>query len=861
MGVSKTILRCRLLLRRVLARRLGLVVLALVTLLPSSTALAQSIAIDPPTPHAGDTVRLHYQFTQRGGYKYLSFSGCVENNYIWEWVVSDMDGQPQMSGVLECTAAIPNLNDTLTSATARIVESTHPAVDHHTYIINPVEEIPGLLQLDRTSFLPNEVVPLSVRYPDFPVSLYVRRDAGLTREGVLVAPYNGGGYSVFEEAGSNFDFHMPQTPGDYELQVRDADGFVLDRQTISVLRATPSVPLRIESDNALRVGAPIRIVPELPDSALWNTHTMLAKVLKRDATGQWVVVYYHHIGINPGLLTGSAQSGSDPQSQLVDSAFEFVIGDTSGPGPYRFLLTWLVYYDGYRSEVFAGEKSFHVFPAEKEEPGPQELAFEFPDGHVYLQGTEYELILVGDARPHIDGDVTVNLYRVATIQETVTPVSFEDPEPVHAWVVAPPEGVMLPADLEPGFYSVAALGVPAMDLEEEERLRQQGSWPPPPYLASSEQFVVLPAPDAFAVSVSSGERVVVGRDVEFTVTLPEGSEFLDGHLALEFARLPGEFRDCSILMQKLEHRFPVSSDERTISVGSIDDRGQIWHAMEHGRYEARLLFHPNRLAAVGPYHYQNSWGGGPTVLASAPFDLQHEALPGAIELLTSQPEPRPVIEARVTLPPDFSVFPGNQRNALHLDLYRATEVAASGAVRPPPQSVQGFTVDAETGRTQDIKMTVHSFGPHELRLTSRCAGTAECPIIVHDRLAVDVAPAEPGVPLTIGLGEDDLDGMNSGRVYPEHEPLGACTEDEIKSVTIVKPQEPHDELQDVAAGDRFRVLVEFEQNQNADVTSIEVTLNSLNDLHAMVGETAFQANRITDRLFITEIVSVEEPVQ
>ena len=789
---------------------------------PAGPPQSRHLRLDRDTIYADETATLYYSYPSEAkaivtvARKTRSLQNSKlyyvgENNIRKRDLTTGTEADGRGAGAIEFDGI--EVEDTLKPFTARLHYSGQDqAVDElHWYVINPIAEQPDILQLDRRRFLPKEFVTIPVQRPrlldtESQVNFGLYKRAGLSRNGAALMPQ----FNMLIEKSivsgiEQLAFEMPAAPGDYELQVRSISGFVLDREAITVDSEIAPVGLRLETDEPIKVGKPFRALLTLPGYDEWKHRVLAARLERLESPGNWVGAWRE---ITPETMT----------SDLRRDTLEVVIKKHphpdvvfNPPGRYRLRALWRLperWMPGGYSEVLAGEVEFDVGPPDI--PVGRQLMgagvpFVFPEGPHFFADDEKEVILESELESLI-GSLTIELHKVDSHNARVDPFWSGTPAPIQRWEeVLAPVALALPSDLAPGIYKLLAFGgLDVGDPGVEQRLRQQGQYPPKVVHATST-FLVFPPREQFGIEISSGTRVVIGRPVTFTASLPEVAGPFEGRFTLNIVRLESAYDDCRIQLEQAIAWSDEIATDRSLSIwpsdGGIIADPISW---QPGRYEARLYYSTDGREARVTREPDLGQTSPISLLARVGFDVVYDSLPGALQLMTLEPREGETVKVRVTLPENASTRASGASadGSYHLNLRRRSEVAASGALRPSvlepmPHICQGcdgaIVADAPSGSiVREFTLPFLLMGPYELALIAGGAArwcspdgagfaafTAECEVPIYDRLAFDLLPSGWQGPLTLGLGEDDLDGARTGRVFPETGPADNCVEPEF----------------------------------------------------------------------------------
>ena len=676
---------------------------------------------------------------------------------------------------------------------------TQPVAWQSVAIFNPVQEEPGAIAPVSLVVRADEQISISVALPEPDLPRFEPAGGQLVLytppapmpNGMLLVPEE----TVLERfsAAGVYDvtFNAPLGPGRYELQVRNPDGFILDRAWLEVLLNVPRATLTL-SANELLWNQQLQVAVERPPfpSALL---TLTLTDLVAGPSDAW------QLGRTTPLPAFFSSPGIDSMTlSPID------------PGSHRLVAHWGLRFGTHDyGDLLAGSLDYAVAPPAETAQAPPRLVLS--QGAVQQLGDPIEIGIVGSS---LGGAPPYLL-------ELFSESDAEGGSPVEAWTVEnSPELIVLPDDVAPGRYELVLT-----DIE-----RSDGA---APREIDRRSLTLLPPRDAIALEVNGGAAVVAQSRFTISAGLPAPFNADDSGFELHLVHLGGETQGCLTLLEQRIVDVPLDG-QGTVTFGS-DPQSPALAAP--GRYEARLFYNEHSVGTFGLSPVAGPAWSNLLLLASVPFEVSYRRTPGAIALVDTWPTDEMDVAFRIRLPGDYARLA--QDGSLRLEIERQAERSFYGVERLSwPRDARPLlgplSAEAITGQ-QTVSIPLPP-GHYDLRLVQKgFCFLGSCRRVLLDRLLFDVMDEAYEGPLTTGLAADELAGRRLGPVFPAIGLPGSCgdpnwlppPEDIVALRLVYRIDEDYvPVVQPLNYGDGFHVQAELEKPARFEVYGVTIDLGS-----------------------------------
>jgi hypothetical protein len=611
-----------------------------------------------------------------------------------------------------------------------------PAVSRSLAIFNPVEEAPGALSLAQGIVLPEQSITLKAAVPRLRLARFEPTSGSvvlylpaaplpngtlLLPEVATVAHYDGAGEHHVTLA-------APSGPGTYELQLRNADGFILDSTPLIVEPLIPLVALGSEIQEA-SVGERFELQLERPSFP-----------------SPWLQLALTDLVAGPGEGWRGSQSFPTPGG-FSSSGKDKVTLRLVEPGSHRLVAHWQLYHQTHHpGDLLAGHLDYEVAGAVAPPGGPPRLSL--PKGEGQRLGGTIEIGVLGDFAAH---EVPLVLRLVAE------PQSSAAAPPIAEWQIESlPALVALPPETPPGFYRVVLSGWPRGAVGTARELDRAS-------------LTLFPGSEAFALQVNGGKPVSGQLPFEVTLALPAPFRLDDPRFELNLVHLGGEIEGCRTLLEKSVAKLALAGE----STVAFDGSPIAPTITVPGRYEARLQWHAQAAGGLALPPLPGPEWGGDLLLVAVPFEVTYETISDALASVQAAPDDTEDVALAVRLPAAYERL--IRDDLIWLEVERQAERSHFGVERLSQPSVPRHKIRlpgaAEAGGSE-ILLSLRP-GPYDVRLVQEgFCFLGSCRRVLLDRLLFEVVDEAYDGPLYTDLARDEFTRV--GPVFPGIGLPGSC---------------------------------------------------------------------------------------
>ncbi len=588
--------------------------------------------------------------------------------------------------------------------------------------------------------------------PDTRATLMLYRPPGRTPEGLAVMP----DLERFGERGLNIIATAPAAPGNYEIWLftrpnNYQPGFLFARLAFTVEMALPRIEFDLEESYEIERGEPIAFTPRMDmlKAALTaanasNNPYVLLMLERLSDRGEWIK--------QASLNQGYAMSIDDfRENRVRDYRMELWQS-----GKYRVS----AHYGGFLigSEEFEVEatSSYHSL---RDRQFSESASIN--NGHIYQFGEE---ITVSYPQLELEpGDkVEIELYRHDTRNGDVSQYESQnreyrpDTELIETWTLQGPADVVLPSDLVPGHYEYLARAIRKYDAREFV------------FDATFEVLTITPAPEQFVVTVNNGKVASAWQKFPVVVEYPEFPDRNEYGLWLQVFHVAGIYSGALTSPERLVWEGQIKAGDTEITVGGEDDPGNntIQRRINSGYYEARLSY--------GRNYYDADLNA---VLATQRFEVTHQALPGALSLMTPSPDNRNPTVFSISAPEGIEIATENDSYEVWFAI--KGEILPSGLDRPfrvigKARLHEGLVASDGIVEVQEK----FAAGSYEALLVQAAPCLLDlCPEILIDRMDFEVRHFHWTGPFAFKWSEDVLADLTKGPLHTDFEPTDEAGEE------------------------------------------------------------------------------------
>lgn len=675
----------------------------------SETTQAQSFSLERDRYYAGEEIPLHYHFVGLAGHQRLIIE-TPDHGFAQQDVYINPGARQFEDSVGVWKVPAKNLvsdfhGDTFEGIVARMffvrpgAEAGPPIVERYLRIINPVRDAPGSLTLKGRRFAGGRSIEVTASAPPAgdgeqtaTAKLVLFKPARRLPGGAILPAVAKRLLDV--EGEGTYRITTPTMPGDYELQLRYADGFIIDRVRFVIDLDLPKIAMSLPGEGPYPVGSVVR-VSIAPMYVPWGFAALYFRVLVPNGRGGWKEAEQS----NPFEIE---QSGADPRHLApLARSFDITPGES---GPHRLIAYW-----GERNlRIEAATLDFEVTGSTDEETAGGWPSLKVPKGPLVTADQEIRVAVNGsDSNAH--RALELQLYKL-TPEEIAGPIRLREElpgPPAKRWDVDAPGAVVMPDDLALGTYEVY--------LFDRNMAGAHG-----PMMLDAQRFSVVPKSGSAKVVVNGGQPVVAGRRFPVELKLPPDLNTAGLSLTMQIVFLGGELPGCHPVMETIQFHSRIAEGQTKVSVSNEISS---WLP---GTYEARLY--------LGKAQDWGSPWPDAVVLGAQRFEVVYRPHGATLQLPDGvQYREGDKIDVRAEIPDDMR--PLLEKGGLTIEMVRVGEYADSGALRP---ALPVQTVDLHNKSEQVISADRH--GVYELRLTMHDAisllDTYRSPILDSKRIVV-----------------------------------------------------------------------------------------------------------------------------
>ena len=716
----------------------------------SDAAWAQDITLERDHYYPGDEVTVHYRFADRAGSQRFVIFG--PNGGPADGITIDPRYPNKEKLARTMKVPVEELvrefrGDTFEGVSAQLFYTAPDSSEERLVteqflrIVNPVTEARGSLRLNGRRFASGRSIEVGATMPaagdgETPASgkLVLYKPARRLPGGAILPAVAEPLLDV--EGDGTYRITTPTMPGHYELQLRRADDFILDRVPFDIDLELPKVEMSLPGDGPIAMGSSVQ-VSVAPTFVPWHFDALIFQVLVPNGRGgwkapnQWNAFQIESSVVNdPRELTPLAQS------------FEITPEET---GPHRLLAYWV-----YRDlGIEAATLDFDVTVPTDQGPTWGSPSLTLPDGPLFAADQEIN-VEVGGSAANADSALELQLYKL-TPEKVAGPIRLREPlpgPPDMQWDTDAPGMVVMPDDLVPGTYEVYLF---------DRNFPGARS----PMMLAAERFTIVPQSGSAEVLVNGGQPVVAGHRFPVEVKLPEDLDRAGTYLTLQIIYLGGELPGCHPVMESVRYNTELAEGQSTFSISNKEVFSWL-----PGAYEARLYMSKALLSA-------DYWPNA-IVLGARRFEVVYRPQGATLELPGGSQfdENGGDVPVRAKLPDDMQSL--LEAGGLQVEVIRLGEHADSGAVRPPLQ----INYSIMYGQP-DTTVSPYRHGAYDLRLEMREAicllDTCRSPVL--DRQRIDITSKTWRGPATLLPHDPGPDGMKVAaglQDFPPIGPRGSC---------------------------------------------------------------------------------------
>jgi hypothetical protein len=766
--------------------RCGASLFALVAPLAPTDAAGQSIDISRLVFQYDETLMVPYQFSANFRDKSIFVYSASSSSGKKMGLSGDADWRPEnLAGTLEVklsdyVSSNPNAQDTLTPVVIELrdgdAEGYGPVVvSKHIYVENPVQPQTGTMILPAGPFYPGQEIEVRVDrasgsegVPPSNWSLAIYRSAVELDDGTILLPRAQSGYWISQASqtgGSSLMLPLPSSSGRYEIQLRDESNFILDRAPIEVLPVIPEATLLLDGGEEPIAGGASTV------AALGANHLPVSLyVIEPGVRGGWSPSYESDY-----LEPRSFEVDARPKTTSLRGS---ILMQTPYSGARRLAAVWPAMHDF--GGVLLGTLDYLIMPS-NDGATASNIGFGTALQGAYLTGEPIDI--VADDVPWADRIEELRIYAAPGEDPNFSGRLPDDAVPlISVPMTALPFRATINEPIPPGEYVIASWRR-AYDREGLEAWKEAS-------------LTVLPERSEFSVSVNPGSAVYAYQPYTVDLKLRKPAMLSDPRFSVQLVHLGGTLNDCRYVLEHAAFfRRLGPGTEASIVVENWGVPDEITYAIDRpliapGAYEARLYFGP-------VYETEANFGQGSAILlASTPFSVSYQSLPGALGLETVETTERQPIKLTLRLPPGLQK--STEVANLGIQLVRQSEEAASGverlsatdeimSLRPaddpdgsivpiaPNLAEQAFSISPQGGRFR--------MGRYELRLVQDgFCFLGDCRKVLLDRIALTIRDEVWRGPEAVAFAPSDLAAERVRPGFARMDVPNACGDDNEEMV-------------------------------------------------------------------------------